>query len=206
MLSQINGNTKVMIKRVSKYIKNVNQFITNMQKCEKPVKIILCAPGVPNGNHRQLLGYREILQKIAADRGTDFIDFFEVTSQFMAHMAEPENHFEKEIFSDGSRVYEISNSLDPILRSVKVWVDGRDIMDGYRVKISGGYGYYYDAELTGGYHVQPTRLILQEPIEPGKKIRVEGNTGSYSHDFCHMGRVSGEKLYANAVYEYLKNS
>ncbi|AYE35322.1 hypothetical protein [Clostridium septicum] len=200
----VNLDTKVHIKSIKKLGDDIDLFISKLRAYDNiNPEIYLACMGVSNMNHRQLLGYREYIRYIAKKNNVKFIDMFTPTSEYQSTV---ERTITYEINSTGANDYIIlkeTENINPILRNVTVEVDGMNIFDGKNVRLSGGYGYYWNTDLTHGYKTTPTRLLLKEPIEAGKKIIVKGTTERYSGDYCHMGAETGKYLYGTTILKNL---
>lgn len=200
----IDLDTKIHIKSIKKLGDDIDSFISKLRAYDHiDPEIHLACMGVPNMNHRQLLGYREYIRYIAKKNNVGFIDIFTPTSEYQATV---ERVIKYEINSTGANEYIVLNgtsNIDPILRNVTVEIDGVNIFDGKNVRLCGGYGYYWNTDLTHGYKTTPTRLLLKEPIEAGKKIIIKGTIERYSSDYCHMGVETGKYLYGTTILNNL---
>lgn len=204
-IKKVNLNTKVYIKSIKVYGDNIDKFISNIRKYDNiNPKIYLGCPGVPNMNHRQLLGYSEYIRHIAKRNDVEFVDLFTPTSEYQSSVKQEITY---DITSTGATEYVILNGtkdIDPILRNVTVEVDGVNIFDGDSVSLCGGYGYYWNSDLkTYGYRTTPTKLLLRNPVQTGKKIIVKGALTRYSSDYCHMGQSSGKYIYGETILNNL---
>ncbi|MGY4559476.1 SGNH/GDSL hydrolase family protein [Bacillus thuringiensis] len=200
-LDTLPDDCKVMIKSISQYETNLMSIITKVQAYNPKIPVHLVGMGVPNGNHRQLLGYREVIRNIANSQGWDFIDLYTETSRYLATNKRDKSYT---ITSTGVTTYLIDNTLNPLLRNVRVTVDGKQMNVGKDVFITGGYGYYYNSDLTYGYATRPTNISFVTPPVSGAIIKVEGTTATWSTDYTHMSNDAGKYIYGEGIYKSIK--
>lgn len=200
-LDTLPDNCKVMIKSVSQYKTNLMSVLTKVQSYNTKIPVHLVGMGVPNGNHRQLLGYREVIRNIANSQGWDFIDLYTETSRYLATNKRDKSYT---ITSTGATTYLIDNTLNPLLRNVRVAVDGKQMSVGKDVFITGGYGYYYNSDLTYGYATRPTNISFVTPPVSGAVIKIEGTTATWSSDYTHMSNDAGKFIYGEGIYKSIK--
>lgn len=196
-ISKITLETQIYVKSLNKLGADIDSFIEKVRSYDQinPDIYISCM-GVPNMNHRQLLGYREYLRYISRKHNVKFIDLFTPTSEYQGTVERIKSYT---ITSTGASEYLVDASLNPLLRNVVVEVDGVNIFDGNNVRLCGGYGYYWNHDLTNGYKTTPTVIKFKNPPEYGKSITIKGTIERYSSDYCHMGNSSGKYIYGNTI-------
>lgn len=196
-LEKITLDTQIYVKSIKKLGEDIDLFIGKVKAYNQiNPDIYLACMGVPNMNHRQLLGYREYLRYMARKHNIKFIDLYTPTSEYQGSVERTRSYT---ITSTGANEYIIDSSLNPILRNISVEVDGINIFDGHEVRICGGYGYYWNDDLTNGYKTTATKIKFKNPPETGKIITIKGTIERYSSDYCHMGNYSGKYLYGNEI-------
>lgn len=200
-LNYLPDNSKVMIKSINQYKTNLMSVISKVQAYNPKIPIHLIGMGVPNMNHRQLLGYREVIKNVVNSNGWNFIDLYTETSRYLDTNKRDKTYT---ITSTGVKTYLIDSNLSPLLRNVRVTVDGKQIEVGKEVFITGGYGYYYNSDLTYGYATKPTKITFVNPPINGAVIKVEGTTTNWSSDYTHMNNNSGKYIYGEGIYKSIK--
>lgn len=200
-LDALPANPKVMVKSLAQYKANALSVINKARAYNAKIPIHIAASGVPNMNHRQLVGYREVIRDLANTEGFSFVDLFEETSIFEATNKRDKSYT---IASTGATSYTVDTNINPILRNVRVTVDGKEVRMGKDAFISGGYGYYYNENLTKGYAVRPTVITFATPPAVNAVIKVEGTLTYWSSDYTHMGAESGKFIYGETFYKSIK--
>ncbi|ETT85595.1 SGNH/GDSL hydrolase family protein [Bacillus mycoides] len=200
-LNSLPDNSKGMVKSINQYKTNLMSVLSKVQTYNPKIPIHLIGMGVPNMNHRQLLGYREVIKSVANSQGWNFTDLYIETSRYLATNKRDKSYT---VTSTGAKTYLVDSKLSPVLRNVRVTVDGKQIEVGKEVFITGGYGYYYNSDLTYGYATKPTKITFAIPPINGAVIKVEGTTANWSTDYTHMNNNSGKYIYGEGIYKSIK--
>lgn len=187
------------VRDLSKYKKQYETLITNLQKIAPQTVILIAQPGLSNYRRRALWGYNIIHRQLATEfHNVNTIEVTDWVYDFQQGNISGENF--AEIDADGSAEYVLPWSGH--WQGFEVWVDNKNVY-GTDCYIDCGFGYSVNQNGTGSElnvehsydksHSNKRNLKLvftQNPPQNGK-IKVVRANSVWSPDFCHTTNEGG---------------